>query len=380
MPTTKLENQAKFNIKLLKQKNAQQVLKEGFFGACKTILDRKAMRWFLLTILPFVVLTIISSQIRSTSSTETIYVPQNFCELDKREECVEGKCIRYDPRKFRNSPSVMTYFPGGRMGNMITAYLTLLWMKLEFNYDVYLEKQSYLFMNLIFKNINETTKVLEDGLCDWRQFGFQKYEGSIDFLGAPEWKTGKAIEIFIAKENFMRHEIQGGRKFYKKYKKEAYHALEFKPEFQRFAELNLQNVAKKTGKNPSKLTFVGIHNRRTDYLEFRRKRLGLDNLYEDYFEDAMEYFREEYGEDEVVFVYVSDDMKWGRRRLKEQKNLFFLGCGNGQSVECIAKDFALLANCNHTITTHGTYSHWASYLAGGEIYTEYGTIIPDAHV
>ena len=31
-----------------------------------------------------------------------------------------------------------------RMGNMITAYLTLLWMKLEFNYDVYLEKQSYL--------------------------------------------------------------------------------------------------------------------------------------------------------------------------------------------------------------------------------------------
>ena len=147
MPT-KLENQAKFNIKLLKQKNAQEVLKEGLFGACKTILDRKAMRWFLLTILPFVVLTIISSQIRSTNSTETIYVPQNFCELDKREECVkEGKCIRYDPRKFKNSPSVMTYFPGGRMGNMITAYLTLLWMKLEFNYDVYLEKQSYLVSN-----------------------------------------------------------------------------------------------------------------------------------------------------------------------------------------------------------------------------------------
>ena len=139
-------------------------------------------------------------------------------------------------------------------------------------------------------------------------------------------------------------------------------------------------VSFQTGKNPSKLIYVGIHNRRTDYLEFRRKRLGLDNLYEDYFEDAMEYFREEYGEDEVVFVYVSDDMKWGRRRLKEQKNIFFLGCGNGQSVECIAKDFALLANCNHTITTHGTYSHWASYLAGGEIYTEYGTIIPDAHV
>ena len=70
---------------------------------------------------------------------------------------------------------------------------------------------------------------------------------------------------------------------------------------------------------------MGIHNRRTDYLEFRRKRLKLDNLYEDYFEDAMEYFREEYWDTTVVFVYVSDDMKWGRRNLKDSKNLFFLG-------------------------------------------------------
>ncbi len=42
------------------------------------------------------------------------------------------------------------------------------------------------------------------------------------------------------------------------------------------------------------MTFVGVHNRRTDYLEFRRKRLGLDNLYEDYFQDAMDYFRDEF--------------------------------------------------------------------------------------
>lgn len=108
--------------------------------------------------------------------------------------------------------------------------------------------------------------------------------------------------------------------------------------------------------------------------------MGLDNLYEDYFEDAMEYFRDEYGSDDTVFVYVSDDMKWGRRKLKDAKNLFFMGCGNGEEVECIAKDLSLLSKCNHTITTHGTFGHWASYLAGGEIYTEYGAIIPDANV
>ena len=127
-----------------------------------------------------------------------------------------------------------------------------------------------------------------------------------------------------------------------------------------------------------KITFVGVHNRRTDYLDFRRRVLKLDNLYEDYFEDAAAYFNDDY--DNVAFVYVSDDMKWGRRKLKDKiKNMFFVGCGDGDSSDCIGKDLALLANCNHTITTHGSFSHWAAFMAGGEIYTEYGAIIPNAH-
>ena len=44
----------------------------------------------------------------------------------------------------------------------------------------------------------------------------------------------------------------------------------------------------------------------------------------------------------------------------------------------LGKDLALLVNCNHTILSHGSYGHWAAYLAGGELYTEYGAIIPDA--
>lgn len=32
------------------------------------------------------------------------------------------------------------------------------------------------------------------------------------------------------------------------------------------------------------VTFVGVHDRRTDYLEFRRKRLKLRDLYRGYFE------------------------------------------------------------------------------------------------
>ena len=124
-----------------------QVLKEGG----KFIFYGGFTRWILMALLPFIVLALISSQIRQSASTETIHVPKNFCEIDARETCTEGKCIRFDPKKFQHAPSVMTYFPGGRLGNMITAYLTLTWMKEEFGYDVYYEKESFL-VNILFES------------------------------------------------------------------------------------------------------------------------------------------------------------------------------------------------------------------------------------
>ena len=46
--------------------------------------------------------------------------------------------------------------------------------------------------------------------------------------------------------------------------------------------------------------------------------------------DAMEYFNDEY--DNVVFVYTSDDMDWGRKKLSKSKNIFFVGCGDGDEM------------------------------------------------
>jgi len=227
---------------------------------------------------------------------------------------------------------------------------------------------------------------LEDKLCDWRQFPFEKYEGDVELLKRPEWRTGRAVQIFIQQSNYMRHEIQGGRHYYKKFRKQTMEALTFRPKFRMFADRALADVARRYRKakglpKKTEVTFVGVHNRRTDYLDFRQKKLQLDNLYEDYFEDATDYFREEY--ENPVFVYVSDDMAWGQKELRplaeKYGDVFFTGCGDPNKADCVGKDFALLANCNHTITTHGTFGHWASILAGGEIYTEYGAIVPDAY-
>ena len=152
--------------------------------------------------------------------------------------------MEYQPERFKESTSIVTYFPGGRLGNTITAYLTLYWVQLEYGIETYFEKESKERLEHYFENVNKH-KVLEDDLCDWISFGFQKYEGNIELLGNPEWRTGRAIEIYLRKENFLRHEIQGGRKFYKKYRKESFEALTLKAKFRNHAEVTLQRISKK---------------------------------------------------------------------------------------------------------------------------------------
>ena len=57
--------------------------------AFHSVLGLGIMRVSLAVLLPFVLMSV-----NLTTSTVTIQVPKNFCELDKREECGEGQCLR----------------------------------------------------------------------------------------------------------------------------------------------------------------------------------------------------------------------------------------------------------------------------------------------
>ena len=46
------------------------------------------------------------------------------------------------------------------------------------------------------------------------------------------------------------------------------------------------------GKKASKITFIGIHSRRTDYMAYRKTQIeDTEDLLEDYYQDAMEHYR-----------------------------------------------------------------------------------------
>ena len=133
-----------------------------------------------------------------------------------------------------------------------------------------------------------------------------------------------------------------------------------------------------SSKKHKEIVFVGVHARRIKVASQEQQ----ETLEGDYYADAMEHFRDEYGEKNTVFLFVSDDMRWARRNddIKNEKNVFFVGCGEPGNYECIGKDLAILSKCNHTIESSGSLGQWASYFAGGDVYTEYGPVIRETYV
>ena len=69
---------------------------------------------------------------------------------------------------------------------------------------------------------------------------------------------------------------------------------------------------------PEEVTYVGVHIRRTDHLQFMKDQHEMEPLGADYYNDAMEYFREEY--DNCIFVVASDDMKWSKKKIDKTHN------------------------------------------------------------
>ncbi|CAM5131182.1 unnamed protein product [Natator depressus] len=122
------------------------------------------------------------------------------------------------------------------------------------------------------------------------------------------------------------------------------------------------------------VTYVGVHVRRGDYVQVMDERWKGVVADKAYLEKAMGYFRDKY--QEPVFVVTSNGMEWCRENIDASRgDVYFSGDGKESSP---GRDFALLAHCNHTIMTIGTFGIWAGYLAGGETVYLANYTLPDS--
>lgn len=145
--------------------------------------------------------------------------------------------------------------------------------------------------------------------------------------------------------------------------------LQLKDEFVDHAQQKLAKIKKQFSKSKSAkkdTIFVGIHSRRTDHLAFQEKK-NLIHLDPSYYMDAIEIYRKKFPSKKynLAFIWVSDDLQWGRDKIgskKIGKNVFFIG---EEQEDKGPYDLALLASCNHTILSHGSFTYFAGFLANG---------------
>ena len=247
-----------------------------------------------------------------------------------------------------------------------------------FGQEKSVSKMSVLHSSEIYAIKNE----IDENLTEYSSFPWEEFTGDMREFEGEEKKKGKAYLLFpmgMTMETFdetfgedleyQMDDIPGIIDF-------TLRSFTFKKVFRDRSEEILRNIGehfrqenKKKFKKKQDITYVGIHNRRGDHLDFQ-KEAGYIPLEPGYFIEAMEMFRERYKR--VVFIYVSDDMRWGQEKLKRRiktKDFYLAGSLQDEQLSntpflTATYDLSLLAACNHTITSYGTYSFWASALAG----------------
>ncbi|XP_015903605.1 galactoside 2-alpha-L-fucosyltransferase Sec1 [Parasteatoda tepidariorum] len=108
------------------------------------------------------------------------------------------------------------------------------------------------------------------------------------------------------------------------------------------------------------VTYVGVHVRRGDYQNRWLNEFGGVAVNMEFFQKAADYFRDKYSP--VIFILISDDREWCIKNLSERFGFHVAG-----EASTPAHDLSVLAHCNHTIMTYGTFGFWGAYLAGGEV-------------
>ncbi|XP_078507081.1 galactoside alpha-(1,2)-fucosyltransferase 2-like [Lissotriton helveticus] len=251
----------------------------------------------------------------------------------------KNKSIHFD-----NHSSVWTIRPMGRLGNQMGQYAALYALAEINGRPAYIFPEMYQLLSQIFKislpvlpRSNATAICWKEyELHDWMSNEYRTIKGKyVKLIGYPcSWTFYHPIQDEIRREftfhDFIKEEVN-------------------------------QHLNQLRG-DRKHVTYIGIHVRRGDYVYVMPKIWKGVLADKDYLQNAMAYFRKKYPE--PVFIVASDGMQWCKENIDASKgDVYFLDDG----IESTSgKDFALLAHCNHTIMTIGTFGYWAGYLAGGE--------------
>ena len=106
--------------------------------------------------------------------------------------------------------------------------------------------------------------------------------------------------------------------------------------------------------------YIGVHVRRGDMAAYKEQKYRYITAPIEYIYRAMNYYIQLYKK--IIFIVCSDDMVWTKNVFRNSRNI------NVELVHDTTEvDLAVLASCNHSIITVGTFGWWAGFLTGGQV-------------
>ncbi|XP_044133462.1 galactoside alpha-(1,2)-fucosyltransferase 2-like [Bufo gargarizans] len=251
---------------------------------------------------------------------------------------------------------IWTIEPTGRLGNLMGEYATLYALAKLNGHKAYVLPKMYWSLSGIFK--------ITLPLLDQQDFAHNDWIN----LHLHDWMSPEYEDI--SKDYVKLTGYPCSWTFYEDVKDEILREFTFHDSIKEKAN----NYLSKLQEGRGNVTFVGVHVRRGDYLTVMPKvwkGVVADRLY---LQTAMSYFREKY--QNPLFIVTSNGMDWCKKNIDTTLgDVHFSGDGKESSP---TDDFALLAHCNHTIMTIGTFGYWAGYLAKGETIYLSNFTLPDS--
>ncbi|XP_060704586.1 galactoside alpha-(1,2)-fucosyltransferase 2-like [Hemiscyllium ocellatum] len=269
----------------------------------------------------------------------------------KYVQSLENTSIILESEAEKNSSKVVISSKGfwtinsiGRLGNQMGEYATLYALAKLNGYQAYILPSMANYLSPIFKitlptlhdSVRKKIHWKNYNLNDWMEDRYCSIQGNYVSLSGYtcSWTFYHHIRSEILRELTMHDFI-----------------VEEANAFLRHIRGERKNV-----------TYVGVHVRRGDYIHVMPniwKGVIADKKYLD---TAMAYFRNKYKN--VVFAVTSNGMDWCKQNINNSKGDVYFSDDPKQAT--VTFDFSILAHCNHTIMTIGTFGFWAGYLAGGE--------------
>ncbi|CAL1534426.1 unnamed protein product [Lymnaea stagnalis] len=154
-------------------------------------------------------------------------------------------------------------------------------------------------------------------------------------------------------------------KFLDHAKEEIRREFTFHPGIQQRRDEFFRQLTKQRGGD---VVSVGVHVRRGDFLAERHQDAGFGVPQASYYVKAFATLRELLPNGSLVFVVASDDLGWCESNLNAS-DVVILSQGSP------GLHLAILAGCDHSVISGGTYGWWAAWLANGTTvyYADYPT-------